>query len=68
MTEQGLQEYLELLKSNGWRVELWDGATAPSLDPSFSQRYPRIPADYLKFLQHVKVCENADETVLLVSD
>lgn len=63
MTDQSLQEYLELLKSNGWRVELWDGATAPSLDPSLTQRYPRIPADYLKFLQRVKVCENADETV-----
>ena len=63
MTDQSLQEYLELLKSNGWRVELWDGARAPSLDPSLTQRYPRIPADYLKFLQRVKVCENADETV-----
>ena len=63
MTDQSLQEYLELLKSNGWRVELWDAATPPALDASFTLRYPRIPADYLKFLQHVKLCENADETV-----
>lgn len=63
MTDQSLQEYLELLKSKGWRVELWDGATAPALHPSFTLRYPRIPADYLKFLQRVKVCENAEETV-----
>lgn len=63
MTDQSLQEYLELLKSKGWRVELWDGATPPALDASFTSRYPRIPADYLKFLQRVKVCENADETV-----
>ena len=63
MTEQSLQEYLELLKSKGWRVELWDGAMPPALAPSFTLRYPRIPADYLKFLQRVKSCVNADETV-----
>ena len=63
MTDQSLQEYLELLKSKGWTVELWDGATAPALDASVTQRYPRIPADYLKFLQRVKSCANADETV-----
>ena len=63
MNEQSLQEYLELLKSKGWRVELWAGETPPALDPSFTLRYPRIPADYVKFLEHVKLCENADETV-----
>lgn len=63
MTEQGLQEYLDVLKSKGWRVELWEGATPPALDSSFTLRYPRIPADYMQFLQRVKVCENADETV-----
>lgn len=63
MTDQSLQEYLELLKSKGWRVELWDGATPPALSPSFTLRYPRIPADYVQFLQRVKLCENADETV-----
>ena len=62
MMDQSLQEYLELLKSKGWRVELW-AATPPALDASFTSRYPRIPADYLGFLQRVKVCENADETV-----
>jgi SMI1 / KNR4 family (SUKH-1) len=63
MTDQNLQEYLEALKSKGWRVELWDGETPPALDSSFTLRYPRIPADYVKFLEHVKLCENADETV-----
>src|SRR5215212_1993951 len=63
MTDQSLQEYLELLKSKGWCVELWDGATPPALDPSFTLRYPRIPADYVKFLQRVKLCVNAGDTV-----
>ncbi|HKG98481.1 MAG TPA: hypothetical protein VKA97_11725, partial [Pyrinomonadaceae bacterium] len=63
MTDQSLQEYLELLKRKGWRVELWDGATPPALDPSFTLRYPRIPADYVKFLQRVKLCVNAGDTV-----
>ena len=63
MTDQSLQEYLELLKSKGWRVELWGAGTPPALDASLTSRYPRIPADYLKFLQRVKVCENPDETV-----
>ena len=62
MTDQSLQGYLELLKSKGWCVELWDGET-PALDPAFTLRYPRIPADYVKFLQRVKLCVNADETV-----
>ncbi len=63
MTDQSLQEYLELLKSKGWSVELWAGVTPPALDPAFTLRYPRIPADYVKFLQTVKSCVNADETV-----
>lgn len=63
MTEQSLQEYLEALTSKGWRVELWAGATPPALDSSFTQRYPRIPAEYLEFLQRVKRCVNAEETV-----
>lgn len=63
MSEQSLQEYLEALTNKGWRVELWAGATPPALDPSFTQRYPRIPAGYLEFLQRVKSCVNAEETV-----
>jgi len=63
MTDQSLQEYIELLKSKGWTVELWDGVTPPALDPAFTLRYTRIPADYLKFLERVKVCVNSDETV-----
>jgi hypothetical protein len=63
MTDQSLQQYLELLKSKGWRLELWDGATPPALDPAFTSRYPRIPPDYTKFLDRVKVCINPDETV-----
>ena len=63
MTDESLQAYLDLLKSKGWRFELWDGETPPALDSSFTLRYPRIPADYVKFLGHVKLCENADETV-----
>lgn len=63
MTEQSLQEYIVALRSKGWRVELWEGETPPPLNPSFTQRYPSVPADYLEFLQRVKSCENADETV-----
>jgi hypothetical protein len=63
MTDESLQEYLDLLRSKGWRVELWDGGTPPSLDPSFAKRYARIPEDYLVFLQRVKLCSNADDTV-----
>ena len=63
MTNESLQEYLELLKSKGWRVELWDGETPPALDSSFTLRYPKVPVDYMKFLGQVKLCENADETV-----
>lgn len=62
MTDQSLSEYLDLLQSKGWRVELWEDAP-PALDASFVDRYSRIPADYLKFLQQVKSCVNADETV-----
>lgn len=62
MTDQRLQEYLDLLGSKGWRVELWEDAP-PALDSSFTERYPRIPTDYVKFLQRVKSCVNADETV-----
>jgi hypothetical protein len=61
MTDQSLQEYLDLLRSKGWRVELWEDAP-PVIDASFADRYPRMPADYLKFLQRVKSCVNADET------
>ncbi len=60
--DQRLQEYFELLKEKGWRVEFWEGAP-PALEASFADRYPRIPADYVKFLQRVKSCVNADETV-----
>lgn len=67
MTEQSLQEYLEALRTKGWQVELWEGETPPPLDASFTQRYPNIPADYLEFLQRVKSCENADETVWFLS-
>ncbi|HEU4712302.1 MAG TPA: SMI1/KNR4 family protein [Pyrinomonadaceae bacterium] len=63
MTDQGLTEYLELLRSHGWRVELWTGAEAPVLDSSFTRRYPGIPDGYLKFLQRVSRCENGEETV-----
>ncbi len=63
MMEQSLREYLEALRGKGWRVELWEGGTPPPLDSSFTQRHPSIPADYLEFLQHVKRCENAEETV-----
>lgn len=63
MTDELLQQYLELLKSKGWRVELWDGATRPALDSAFTLRYPKIPADYVKFLERVKVCINSDQTV-----
>ena len=62
MTDQSLQEYLDLLRSKGWRVELWKDAP-PALDTSFADRYPRIPAGYVKFLQRVKRCVNGDETV-----
>jgi hypothetical protein len=62
MTDQSLQEYLDLLGSKGWRVELWENAP-PALGASFVGRYPRIPEDYVKFLQRVKSCVNADETV-----
>ena len=62
MTDQSLQEYLDLLRSKGWRVELWVDAP-PALDASIGDRYPRIPGDYLNFLQRVKSCVNADETV-----
>ena len=63
MTDQSLEEYLELLRSKGWRVELWDGAAPPALDAAFTLRYPKIPADYVQFLERVKSCVNADETV-----
>lgn len=61
--DQELQEYLDLLRSKGWRVELWADGGPPALDSSFTQRYPRIPEDYLRFLQRVSSCVNADETV-----
>jgi hypothetical protein len=42
---------------------LWASAEPPALDSAFTSRYPRIPEDYVRFLQRVSCCENAEETV-----
>jgi hypothetical protein len=62
MTDQELDNYIDLLKKQGWQVELNDSG-AVSLDESFSRSYPQIPPSYIKFLQRVASCVNADETV-----
>ncbi|HEU4833582.1 MAG TPA: SMI1/KNR4 family protein [Pyrinomonadaceae bacterium] len=62
MTDENLYAYLDVLRAAGWRVELTsEGGT--TLNESFTLRHPRIPADYRKFLERVKFCANADETV-----
>jgi hypothetical protein len=61
MTDQELDNYVDLLKKEGWKVELMDSGGI-SLNESFSRRYLRIPEGYVKFLQ-VASCVNAAETV-----
>lgn len=62
MTDQELDNYVELLKKEGWKVELRDSGGV-WLNESFSRRHPRIPEGYVKFLQRVASCVNAAETV-----
>jgi hypothetical protein len=62
MTDQELDNYVDLLKKKGWKVELI-GSGGVGLNGSFSRRYPQIPEGYVKFLQRVATCVNADETV-----
>jgi hypothetical protein len=62
MTDQELDNYVDLLKKEGWKVELIDSGGI-SLNESFSRRYPQIPEGYVKFLQRVASCVNAAETV-----
>ena len=58
MTTEELDSYLELLKTEGWNVELkQDGGV--NLSESFTTRYPRSPEDYVKFLARVASCANA---------
>lgn len=62
MTDESLNLYLDVLRAAGWRVELTSGG-GTTLNESFALRHPRVPDDYRKFLDHVKFCANADETV-----
>lgn len=62
MTDQELDNYIDLLKKKGWKVELNDSGVV-SLNESFSRRYPRIPEGYVMFLERVASCINAAETV-----
>jgi hypothetical protein len=62
MTDEELDNYLDGLKNEGWKVELRESGVV-RLDDSFSQRYPQIPEGYVKFLQRVGSCTNAGETV-----
>jgi hypothetical protein len=62
MTDGELDDYLDLLQQQGWKVELVDNGGL-ALNESFARRYPRIPEGYVKFLQRVASCVNADETV-----
>lgn len=50
MTDQELDNYIDLLKKEGWQVELRDSGGV-WLNESFSCRHPRIPEGYVKFLQ-----------------
>lgn len=60
MIDQQLDAFLDLLREEGWSVELRGGG---ELNESFSRRYPRIPEDYARFLRRVALCANADDTV-----
>jgi len=62
MTDQELDNYVDLLKKEGWKVELKDSGGV-WLNESFSRRYPQIPESYITFLQRVVSCVNAAETV-----
>lgn len=42
MTDRELDNYIDLLKKAGWKVELNDTG-AVRLNESFSRRYPQIP-------------------------
>jgi hypothetical protein len=62
MTDESLEAYLDVLRGAGWRIELTTGR-GTTLNESFTVRHPRIPGDYMKFLERVSSCVNADDTV-----
>lgn len=62
MTNEELDAFLGLLTAKDWTVELRESGEI-KLNEKFSRRYPRIPEDYLKFLQRVVSCVSADKTV-----
>lgn len=62
MTNEELDDFLDLLRTQGWRVELRESG-AGNLNESVSRRYPHIPEDYAKFLRRVASCVNASDTV-----
>lgn len=62
MTHETVDAYLDVLRAAGWKVELTPGG-GTTLNESFTRRYPRVPDSYREFLDHVKSCVNADETV-----
>jgi SMI1 / KNR4 family (SUKH-1) len=65
MTNEELDAFLELLTAKGWSVELRESG-GMKLSEAFSRRYPRIPQDYLKFLQRAISCVNAESNVWFI--
>lgn len=55
-----LSEYLETLRSFGWKVARKPENTL-KLKPEIFIRYPNIPENYLDFLQQVELCMNMAE-------
>ena len=68
MTHESVAAYLDVLRAAGWKVELTSGG-GTTLNESFTLRHPQVPDGYREFLDRVKSCANADESVwFLCSD
>lgn len=55
-------ELLKALESRGWKVQR-SASREPLLPPEVRQRYPRVPAELVAFLESLDSGVNADETV-----
>ncbi|HSE25766.1 MAG TPA: hypothetical protein VLB68_29135 [Pyrinomonadaceae bacterium] len=62
MTDAQIDDYIVSLQRAGWLITLNHSGSA-KLPASISQRHPRIPEDYLKFISRVSTCVNGNETV-----
>ena len=62
-----MNKAVEMLKAFGWNVEPRQPA-ALHLPPEVNARFHRLPAEYVQFLEQVRCCVNAAETVWFLTE